>query len=59
MRKRRDVKDMKGALQEFLEQEGLPELGDLLRVKEAWADLVGEKTAGRSKPYRWKRGGYM
>lgn len=51
-----DVMDMRGAMREFLAGEGMQELEDLLRIKEAWRGLVGEETAARTKPYRLEKG---
>ncbi len=43
-------------MSEFLDSEGLHELGELLRIKEAWGRIVGEKNARASKPYRLEEG---
>ena len=40
------------ALHDFLVSEGIEELGELMRIREAWKELVGEKAASGSKPYR-------
>lgn len=47
-----DIKDMRERMGKFLAEEDLQELGTLLRVREAWPGLVGEKMAARTKPYR-------
>jgi hypothetical protein len=51
-----DPRDMKEAMSEFLEGEGLHELEELLRIKQAWGNIVGEKNARASKPYRLEAG---
>jgi hypothetical protein len=49
-------RDMKGTMSEFLEREGMRDLGELLRIKEAWVRIVGEDKAQASKPYRLEAG---
>jgi|GEM_PF-1842434 len=49
-------KDMRGTMSEFLESEGMHDLGELLRIKEAWMRIVGEDKAQASKPYRLEAG---
>jgi len=47
-----DVVSIRGAMRELLEQEGIEGLGRLLRIREAWEGLVGERAARESRPYR-------
>ena len=51
-----DVKDIRGIMREFLDREGMHELGDLLLIKEAWPLIVGENDVAKSKPYRLEKG---
>lgn len=48
--------NIREALRELLSQSGMDELGELLRIKECWPGLVGEKIAGETKPYRLEGG---
>ncbi len=43
-------------MRRLLREEGLPELDELLRIKEAWSGVVGDDAAGFSKPYRLEKG---
>jgi predicted nucleic acid-binding Zn ribbon protein len=52
----RDIKGMQEALEGLLEEEGLDDLGLLLRIKEKWTELAGEKVAAKTKPYRLEAG---
>ena len=48
--------NIREAMRGLLAQSGLDELGELLRIKECWPGLVGEKMAGETKPYRLEGG---
>jgi hypothetical protein len=50
------VKDIKGAMQDFLDSEGMHEFGGLLKIKESWTEVVGGEVAGLAKPYRLEKG---
>ena len=50
------MKDIRGAMRELLDGEGMQELGSLLRIKESWAEVAGEDAAGIAKPYRLEKG---
>lgn len=39
-------------LQDFLSSEGMEDLGELIQIKKAWSELVGEKIAREALPYR-------
>lgn len=52
----KDIKGMRELMGEFLEGDGLHELRLLLRIKQAWPQLVGEEKAKRTKPYRLEKG---
>ncbi|MEW6555530.1 MAG: DUF721 domain-containing protein [Actinomycetota bacterium] len=56
MKEAGDPRDMKTAMAEFLNDEGLKELDELLRIREAWSAVVGEEEARISKPYRLEGG---
>jgi len=51
-----EVKDIKGTMREFLDSEGMHELGELLLIKEAWTSIVGEADAAKTRPYRLEKG---
>jgi predicted nucleic acid-binding Zn ribbon protein len=46
---------MRELMEELLCREGMSELSDLLRIKEAWGEIVGPELAARSKPYRLEK----
>ncbi len=56
MKEEDGVVGIRGAMRDFLVEEGMQELEDLLRIKEVWTGLVGEKTAAVTKPYRLEEG---
>jgi hypothetical protein len=43
---------MKDLMGEVLREEGIGELDMVVRLREAWADIVGEKKAGKTTPYK-------
>lgn len=51
MRERETI-NIREAMKGLLAQSGLEEMEKLLRIRECWPDLVGEKMAGETKPYR-------
>jgi predicted nucleic acid-binding Zn ribbon protein len=50
------MKEIREIIGETLEQEGLAELSKLLRIKEAWKDILDEEAGERTKPYRLDKG---
>jgi predicted nucleic acid-binding Zn ribbon protein len=56
MTDKEEVRDIKGTMRELLEEEGIPELSSLLRIRESWGKIVGEEVAGITRPYRLEAG---
>ncbi|MBN2025526.1 MAG: DUF721 domain-containing protein [Actinobacteria bacterium] len=52
MTEERETRDIGETLQELLLSEGMEDLRELVRIREVWSELVGEKVAFESKPYR-------
>jgi len=51
-----ETKNTRETMRGLLAQSGLDELGELLRIRECWPGIVGEKIAGETKPYRLEGG---
>jgi predicted nucleic acid-binding Zn ribbon protein len=47
------IRDLMG---DVLREEGAEELETVVRLREAWADVVGEKKAGKTAPYKLEGG---
>ena len=41
---------------DMLREEGAEGLKDVMRLREVWADIVGEKMASKTTPYRYEGG---
>ncbi len=52
----REIKDIEGAMEDLLGEEGLTELSALLRIKKSWIVIAGERLARKSVPYRLEEG---
>jgi predicted nucleic acid-binding Zn ribbon protein len=56
MKDKDEVKDIRQRMQELFTAEGMPEFEELLRIKTAWVEIVGEDTAEKTRPYRLEKG---
>lgn len=50
------MKEIKGVMGELFSEEGLEELRLLLEIRERWNDIVGEKLASYTTPYKLDNG---
>jgi hypothetical protein len=51
-----DPREIRKVMADFLSDEGLQSLDEVLRIREAWSRIVGEADACISKPYRLQSG---
>ncbi|OFW59334.1 MAG: hypothetical protein A2V52_08395 [Actinobacteria bacterium RBG_19FT_COMBO_54_7] len=50
------MKKIKDLMAQLLEEEGVQELREVLRLKDAWKDIVGERMAEKTFPYKLENG---
>lgn len=51
-----DLKEIKELMGQILDEEGMQALGDVVVLKGAWKDIVGERMAEKTQPYKLGNG---